>query len=74
MISKTDARNGSGNGHGTTHPKKDRFAPNPRRRKGERNIPVSAKGMTVARYFTRVGAHPFDQVDGTSTSFCSKKT
>ncbi len=34
----------------------------PRRRKGERSAPATAKGMTVARHFTRAGVHPFDQV------------
>src|SRR5581483_5862559 len=56
MISKTDARNGHGNG------KKEKFAANPRRRKGDRHAPVNARGMTVPRFFTRAGVHPFDEM------------
>jgi ribonucleoside-diphosphate reductase alpha chain len=67
MISKTDARNGSGahhhNGSSQGTKKKELVAANPRRRKGERNVPATAKGMTVARYFTREGVHPFDRVE-----------
>jgi ribonucleoside-diphosphate reductase alpha chain len=60
MISKSDARNGHGNGG--AHGKKEKFAANPRRRKGDRNAPATAKGMTVPRFFTRAGVHPFDEV------------
>ncbi len=47
MISK-----GGLNGHGS---KKDKLSGTPKRRKGERNAPATAKGMTVPRYFTRAG-------------------
>ncbi len=53
MISKSDARNG--------HGKKDKLTA-PRRRKGDRQAPVTARGMTVPRHFTRAGVHPFDEV------------
>jgi ribonucleoside-diphosphate reductase alpha chain len=33
----------------------------PRRRRGDRSL--SAKGMTIPRYFTREGLHPFDAVE-----------
>ena len=56
MISKTDARNG--NGHSK---KKEVVATPPRRRKGDRA--VTARGMTVPRYFTRAGVDPFDEVE-----------
>ena len=58
MISKSDARNGHGNGTS----KKEKFAANPRRRKGDRQAPATAKGMSVPRFFTRDGVHPFDEV------------
>ena len=47
MISK-----GGLNGHES---KKEKLSGTPKRRKGERNAPATAKGMTVPRYFTRVG-------------------
>ncbi|MGZ3443637.1 MAG: hypothetical protein ACXVDD_29140, partial [Polyangia bacterium] len=34
--------------------KKDKLSGTPKRRKGERNAPATAKGMIVPRYFTRV--------------------
>ena len=43
--------------------KKDKLSGTPKRRKGERNAPATAKGMTVPRYFTRVGVDPFDEVE-----------
>jgi ribonucleoside-diphosphate reductase alpha chain len=42
--------------------KKDKLSGSPKRRKGERNAPATARGMTVSRYFTRPGVDPFDQV------------
>ncbi len=59
MISKTDARNG----HGQPQPnhKKEKLVATPRRRKGDRA--VTAKGMSVPRYFTRAGINPFDELE-----------
>jgi ribonucleoside-diphosphate reductase alpha chain len=57
MITKSDARNGT--------QKKDqaREKPNgPKRRKGDRTAPASAKGLTLHRYFTREGVHPYDEL------------
>jgi ribonucleoside-diphosphate reductase alpha chain len=34
----------------------------PKRRKGDRTTPATAKGVTIPRYFTRAGVHPFDEV------------
>jgi ribonucleoside-diphosphate reductase alpha chain len=42
---------------------KEKLAGAPRRRKGERNAPAAAPGMTVPRYFTRPGVDPFDEVN-----------
>src|SRR4051812_13176785 len=42
--------------------KKKELSGAPKRRKGERNAPATAKGMSVPRYFTRPGVDPFDQV------------
>ncbi len=56
MISK-DARNGS-----QKPVAKEKFAPNPKRRKGDRSAPANARGITVPRFFTREGVHPFDEV------------
>jgi ribonucleoside-diphosphate reductase alpha chain len=47
---------------GMSGQKKDKLSGTPKRRKGERNVPATARGMTVARYFTREGVDPFDQV------------
>src|SRR5262245_9265145 len=55
MISKTDARLQS-------H-KKEKLSGTPRRRKGERNAPVTARGMTIRRYFTRPGVDPFEEIE-----------
>ena len=55
MISK-----GGLNGHTN---KKEKLSATPKRRKGERNAPATAKGMTVPRYFTRAGVDPFDEVE-----------
>ena len=55
MISK-----GGLNGHTN---KKDKLSGTPKRRKGERNAPATAKGMTIPRYFTRDGVDPFDEVE-----------
>src|SRR5437867_2901336 len=57
MISKTAHLNGS------EKAKKDKLSGTPRRRKGERNAPASARGMTVPRYFTRPEVDPFDRVE-----------
>src|ERR1700756_2647159 len=43
--------------------KKDKLSGTPKRRKGERNAPATAKGMTIQRYFTREGVNPFDEVE-----------
>jgi ribonucleoside-diphosphate reductase alpha chain len=57
MISKSnDARSGN------LANKKEKIAATPRRRRGERNVPQGAKGMTVPRYFTRPGVDPFEEV------------
>src|SRR5437764_412411 len=76
MISKTDARNGNNSAsraeRGEVPPrgsaerdarlrKKELVAATPRRRKGDRV--VTARGMTVPRYFTREGANPFDELE-----------
>src|SRR4051812_33083898 len=54
MITKQDARNLS--------TKKEKLASTPKRRKGERNAPANARGMTIPRFFTQPGVDPFDQV------------
>src|SRR6516164_6488366 len=57
MISKSnDARSGN------LANKKEKIAVTPRRRRGERNVPQGAKGMTVPRHFTRPGVDPFEEV------------
>jgi ribonucleoside-diphosphate reductase alpha chain len=76
MISKTDARNGQEKKNGSSasrvergellprgdaRSKKEVLAATPRRRKGDRA--VTARGMTVPRYFTREGANPFDELE-----------
>ena len=53
MIAKTTTGQAS---------KKEKITGTPKRRKGERNVPASAKGMTVSRYFTRENVDPFDEV------------
>src|SRR5262245_43247717 len=52
MIHKGDAKNGATKG-------KDKLA-SPQRRKGDKTAKL--KGMSIARYFTREGVHPFDEV------------
>jgi len=58
---KSDARRAAGNEPVHRHSAPHGTYAQPRRRKSDRT--VVAKGMTVPRYFTRAGVHPFDQVE-----------
>jgi ribonucleoside-diphosphate reductase alpha chain len=63
MITKTDGQNGSTTKHASKKQQSQQQPEAaPRRRKTDRQVPATAKGMTISRYFTREGVHPFDEV------------
>jgi ribonucleoside-diphosphate reductase alpha chain len=62
MITKTDGQqtNKTASNKKQNHQQHEAA---PRRRKTDRQAPASARGMTISRYFTREGVHPFDEVE-----------